>query len=176
MIYPEIFKEKMIRRMTGPDAISASALSRETNVAQSTLSKWLSNASYKPDDTGVLAMNSDKKSKRPQDWTAGEKLNAVLDSARLDEESLGSFLRENGLHETHLEQWRMQMLEGLSAKQDRHLKKKSSTDAKKVKFLERELKRKDAALAETAALLVLKKKVQQIWGVEDENTAQRSEK
>ena len=46
----------------------------------------------------------------------------------------------------------------------------------RIKELERELRRKDKALAETAALLVLKKKVQAIWGDEDDDTEPKSGK
>ena len=54
--------------------------------------------------------------------------------------------------------------------------RQSSLDAERIKQLERELRRKDKALAETAALLVLKKKVQEIWGDEDDGTDPRSER
>jgi len=47
---------------------------------------------------------------------------------------------------------------------------KKAPESKRIRELERELRRKDAALAETAALLVLKKKAQMIWGDEDDNT------
>ena len=124
-----------------------------------------------------ISMSTDKKNKRPQDWTAREKLTAVIESGGLDDEKLGAFLRENGLHETHLEQWRIQMLEGLNGRQPMSSKNRAKTsDTKKIQYLERELKRKELALAEAAALLILKKKVREIWGDEDGNTAQRKGK
>ena len=52
--------------------------------------------------------------KRPQDWNAEEKLAAVLEAAAMPDEELGAFLRRKGLHETHLKQWREQMLNGLN--------------------------------------------------------------
>jgi len=45
-----------------------------------------------------------------------------------------------------------------------------SVETQRIQALERELRRKDAALAETAALLVLKKKVRAIWGDADDTT------
>lgn len=54
--------------------------------------------------------------------------------------------------------------------------KKSTTEAKQIRGLENELRRKDKALAETAALLVLKKKVQAIWGDEDDYTVGKNGK
>ena len=98
--------------------------------------------------------------KRPQDWTAEEKLQAVIEAAGLPEAELGEFLRRQGLHEAQLQQWRDGVLAGL----EQHTKRgsrKSSPEARRVRELERELARKEKALAEAAALLVLKKKARQ---------------
>jgi transposase-like protein len=106
--------------------------------------------------------------KRPQDWSAEEKLAAVLEAAALSDEGLGAFLRSRGLHEAQLQQWREQMISGLNPSPMQRGKKAPET--KRVRELEKELRRKDKALAETAALLVLKKKAQAIWGDEDDDT------
>ena len=169
MKYSETFKSKMVRRMTGPNGLSANALSREIGIAQTTLSSWLREAS----NGKVSAMsNTNKKSRRPQDWTAEEKIAAVTEAAALSEEELGAFLRRKGLHQAQLDTWRTAMVEALGRKTPRQ--SKSSPEKRRVRELEKELRRKDKALAETAALLVLKKKVQAIWGDEDESTSSRS--
>ena len=98
-------------------------------------------------------------------------METVLEAASLSEDALGGFLRRKGLYRTHLEQWRQQMLHGLEVKKRRS---KSPAKDRQLRELEKELRRKDAALAETAALLVLKKKAQAIWGDEDDDTAPRS--
>jgi transposase-like protein len=121
-------------------------------------------------------MTKVKGPKRPNDWSAEEKLKVVMEADSLEAEQLGEFLRKKGLHQTHLEQWRLQMLDGL---QDGFSKKKTGqkkADSKRIRALEKELRRKDKALAETATLLVLKKKVQQIWGDEDEPTIRSNAK
>ena len=101
------------------------------------------------------------KGRRPQDWTAEEKLNAVLEYEKLEEEEQrGKYFRAKGLHSVHIERWKQEIIEGLKSSK---LVKKDPR-AKRIKELERELRRKDKALAETAALLVLKKKAQAIWG------------
>jgi transposase-like protein len=114
------------------------------------------------------------KTKRPQDWNAEEKLCAVLEAAALSDEELGAFLRRKGLHEAQLQQWRDQMLSGLAPAPARQGKK--APEARRIRELEKELTRKDKALAETAALLVLKKKVQEIWGDEDDDTGNKSDR
>ncbi len=111
--------------------------------------------------------------KRPQDWTAEEKLQAVIEAAGLPEAELGEFLRRQGLHEAQLQQWRDGVLAGL----ERHPKrgsKKSSPEARRVRELERELARKEKALAEAAALLILQKKARSIWGDEADDTGSKS--
>ena len=171
--YPEIFKEKMVLRMSEPGGISANALSEEVGVSQTSLSKWLRDAvGVEPVAKRVKGKSVKAKvGKRPQDWTAEEKLEAVLESASLSEQELGGYLRRKGLHEAQLEQWRRRVteasMEALSSKSSR---KKASVEAKRVRTLERELRRKEKALAETAALLVLKKKAAAIWGDEDDST------
>lgn len=110
------------------------------------------------------------KGRRPQDWTAEDKLVAVLEYEKLEEEQRGKYLREKGIHSVHIEGWKRQILEGLKGSKS---SKKDPRDTK-IRELERELRRKDKALAETAALLVLKKKAQAIWGDEDDDTEPRS--
>jgi transposase-like protein len=177
MPYPDMFKQAMIQKMSGPDAISASALSKQVNVPQSTLSKWLRMAGVGPSygfpnnahEYTKMAKITD--SKRPNDWSAEDKLKVVLEASSLDDEQLGAFLRSKGLHQTHLDQWRLQMLNALQNGFSKKKSKRNNVDAKRIRALEKELRRKDKALAETAALLVLKKKVQEIWGDEDDPTA-----
>ena len=112
--------------------------------------------------------------KTPNGWSAEEKLKAVLEAAAIPDEQLGAFLRRKGIHETHLEQWRMQMLGGLGKRGTNEKPSRRNADVKRIRSLEKELRRKDKALAETAALLVLEKKVQEIWGDEDDDTAKRN--
>jgi len=108
--------------------------------------------------------------KRPQDWTAEEKLSAVIEAAALSDEELGAFLRRKGIHGAQLKEWRQIVLSGLEKRPPR-LSKKSTAEARRIRELERELARKEKALAEAAALLVLKKKAQAIWGDGDDDTA-----
>jgi len=183
MPYSDMFKRKMIQKMTGPNPTSASALSKQVDVSQTTLSKWLRYAGIEPpfgfpNNTyeGNVPMRQTMTAKRPEDWTPEEKLTAVLEAVSLSDDQLGAYLRSKGLHETHLQQWRMQMLNGLGKMAAVKKPKHRVADTKKIQALEKELNRKDKALAETAALLVLKKKVQEIWGDEDNDMTPKSGK
>lgn len=107
------------------------------------------------------------KSRRLQDWSAQEKLDALLKYQVLGEEERGKFLREMGLHEAGIERLKQEIVEGLKLNPFGGGKK--DPRRKQVAALEREVERKNAALAEAAALLLLKKKADLIWGkVEDE--------
>jgi hypothetical protein len=160
----------MVRRMVGPRSISASALSKEVGVPQPTLSLWLKTAG------SVSAVSSDKskpRARRPEDWTPEEKLTAVMNAEDVPEAELGAWLRQKGLTEEHLRQWRELVLACFSG---RAARTSSSAERKRIQELERELKRKDKALAETAALLVLQGKMEALWAGEDEPTRQSSDK
>jgi len=178
-VYSEAFKLNMLRQMVGADAKSAIQLAAETGVGHSTLSHWLEQANNvqpmpKNGDGSRSPVHGCKPevSKRPEDWTAEEKLQAVLQASALANEELGEFLRKRGLHQIHLDEWRATVLSSLG----KHTRARKSSESKRVKELERELRRKDKALAETAALLVLQKKVQAIWGDEDDDTEPKSDK
>jgi transposase len=177
MQYSEMFKRKMVQKMTGPQAISATALSRQVDISQTTLSKWLRQAgiqssyAYPNSPQGEMMPAQKSVSKSPQNWSAEDKLKIVLEAQNIAQDQLGAFLRTKGIHETHLQQWRAQMLEGLSNKPAAKKLARPAADARKIKELEKELRRKEKALAEAAALLVLKKKVHAIWGDEDDDTA-----
>ena len=155
--YSEQFKSAMVAKIAVSDGISASALSQEVGIPQQTLSRWVKEYAKLGGNGGGRM-----KSKRPEDWTGEEKLKALLEYDKLDEEQRGKYLREKGLHSIYLQRWQWEFIEAYASKK----KKTRGGDPKqkRIKELEKELRRKDKALAETAALLVLKKKAQAIWG------------
>ena len=156
--YSEAFKARIVRRLVGPSARSANAVATEVGVSQVTLSRWLRAARSVDDMT------------RPakKQWTGAEKLRAVTETGALSGSELGAWLRREGLHEPQLIAWRAAAEAALA--EPARGRAKPSAEAKRIQELERELRRKDAALAETEALLVLKKKAQAIWGDADDTT------
>ncbi len=169
MDYTEGFRERMVRRMGGSEGISANALSRELGISQPTLSRWLRDAG-RLDFMTKSKKSQKKKSKTARRWTAQERMRVVVESSGLTDSDLGAFLRREGLHSVQLEEWRKSAVESLSPQRTRP---QDSKDAKKIRVLEKELSRKDKALAEVTALLVLKKKLEEIWGDEDDDTPTR---
>lgn len=174
MEYPEAFKKEMVHKMLGPRARATRELALETGVHQTTLSRWKREA-VKLDDMSKRKIKS--KARRPDDRTADEKLQLVLEASLLTEEELGEFLRRNGVREADLERWRQDALSGLTQKKEMPAQSKELRELKRaVQKRDKEIHRKDKALAEAAALLVLQKKVRAIWGDVDDDTEPRSGK
>lgn len=161
--YSTKFRSKMLEKMMAPGGRSANALSAEVGVAQGTLSRWLREAGSvggmksKRSPSAKQSSSSTPKHRRAQD-----KLRLLMEASALSGDELGEFLRREGIHEADLARWRESSLEGLSGKVAQTATA-NATD-KRVRNLEKEIRRKDKALAETAALLVLQKKVREIWG------------
>lgn len=163
----------MVSRLVGPHAMSAQALSKETGLAQATLSRWLREASTLK---RTMAAKDDEKpptAKQLQEWTPEEKFAVVLEASSLSEGELGVFLRSKGLTTAIVDEWREQAMVGLRGTQQ---VASTVVGSKRVKDLERELARKEKALAEAAALLILQKKVQALWGDEDDDTDPKKDK
>lgn len=167
MPYSEAFKSKMVQRMLGPNAKSANALAEETGMHQPTLSRWVRDARML---SGTMTIP-----KKTQKWTSAEKLRVVLAASQVKDDELGALLRREGAHEHLLNQWRSTILAALD---DDVAKKRRgpSPEAKELAVVQRDLLRKDKALAEVSALLVLKKKADAIWGVVDDDTNVRTGK
>jgi len=152
------FKQKMVQRLTGKSAVSSSQLARETGVRQQNLSRWLQEARSLP----IMA---DKPKPAVREWTVEQKVRVLAEASKLDGEELTTYLEGEGLKLAEYEQWRIALDEGGRA---------SASTNKRIRQLERELARKEKALAEAAALLVLKKKVETLYG-EDEDDATNGE-
>ena len=152
--YSQAFKMKMVQKMLSPNARPVGMLAKDAGVPESTLFRWREVATLRgmpsPDDE-----NASDAIKPAREWSADEKLAFVLEAAAVPDAELGAFLRSKGVLEAELREWRQQALAGLAGRRDR---KGASEDARRIRDLERELRRKDKALAEAAALLVLKKK------------------
>jgi len=161
----------MVKKMAGPGARSATSVAKESGVHQATLSRWLREAGRLRSMSDAENKSQEAEERRPQDWSAREKLQVIVEALSLSDEDLGAFLRRKGLHEAQLREWRETALGALDSRRE---KKPTKGEARRVRQLERELRRKDKALAETAALLVLKKKAQAIWGDGDGDTESRS--
>ena len=154
--YGERFKQRVVARMLPPESSSAEQLSREVGIGVETLERWRSEVQSRP--------------ARERVWTAAARLEAVIATAALDEAQVGAWCREKGIYLKDLEQWRASAGTALAQPEEvRASPQETRADKKRIKQLEAELRRKDKALAEAAALLVLSNKLSAIFhGGEDE--------
>ena len=143
-----VFKQKMVQRLTGKHAVSALQLAREMGVRQQNLSRWLQEARSLP-----IMVHTPKPAGR--EWTVEQKARVLTEGSKLDGDELTAYLEREGVKFAEYEQWRIALDEGGGA---------SAASNKRIRQLERELARKEKALAEAAALLVLKKKVDTLYG------------
>jgi transposase-like protein len=177
MVYSQTVKDAMIRKLAMPGGSSANALAKKSGISQSTLSQWLKNAPtlepmHRPQPKTAMTSPS----RRPQDLPAEERLQLVWEATRLTNEELGAFLRTHGLHEAQLQEWRQAALDALAPRRGRAERKPPATREleQRLAATERDLQRKDKALAEAATLVLLKKKVLRIWGAADDDTPERN--
>ena len=160
--YSEEFKESVVKRMMPPNPVSVSQLVKETGVSDVTLYKW--RKMYRNRGMAVPADNSN-----PENWSGEDKLAVVIETAALNEAQLSEYCRSKGLYVEQIEQWKTAALSGYqhSEQVEKEKARSRQDDKKQIRQLEKELRRKEKALAETAALLVLAKKCEAIWGDEE---------
>jgi transposase len=156
--YSIAFKQRMVERLTGKDASSAARLAKETGVRQQNLSRWLQEARSLP----VVATDKNI----VHTWTVEKKAQVLSEACRLSGEQLTAYLQREGVKLADFERWRMALEDG----------QESASAIKRIRKLERELARKEKALAEAATLLVLKKTVESLDSDEDDDAVEPSER
>jgi transposase len=148
--YGKEFKDRAVARLLPPESAAITAVSQEIGVSVATLERWRADA---------LSMPA-----RERAWTAAARLQAVIATAAMDEAQRSAWCREQGVYPTELQQWKENATAALSEIPEERASPQETRDARKrVKELERDLRRKEKALAETTALLVLSKQLQAIF-------------
>jgi len=161
MRYSKGFKISILKKILPPSEKSVPEVSKETGVSQQTIYNWLNllkNGKLENDDSEVS----------PSDRNPKEKFRLLIEGKSIDQESLGAWLRENGLHSEHLNQFEQELRDIVSDQNEKY-KEENKRLKKEKAALEKELRRKEKALAEMAALLTLKKKAEEIWGADEED-------
>ena len=153
--YGQAFKERAVARLLPPESASIQQVSQELGISVATLERWRADALATPT--------------RERVWAAAARLQAVITTAAMDEAQRSAWCRENGVYPTELQQWKDSATAALSEAPEERVTAQQSRDSKKrIKELERDLRRKEKALAETTALLVLSKKFEAILQRDEE--------
>jgi transposase len=157
--YSEEFKYSIIVRMMPPENQSVNSIARETGLSEATLYQWRNQARKK----GLAVPGGELEVER---WNTQDKFLIVMETVRLSEIELAEYCRSKGLFVEQVLAWKDACMQanGGVAQQATQLQRELRQKEQELKKLEKELRRKDSALAETAALLVLRKKANAIWG------------
>lgn len=151
--YSDEFREQALAKVFNRGKRTIQEIADESNLSIHTLKTWMSNAAQ----TNTPPPNA---AKRPQDWRPEERLQALHESHGLTDEALNAWCRQHGLFAHQLAQWKSDFCTLASARSGGDDSQTLRTLKAENQRLERELNRKDKALAEAAALLILQKKVQ----------------
>ena len=136
------FKKAVVEKLLNRGARPVAAILEEAGISSPTLYQW------KADFANIARMKN--KQERPQDRSPEEKLNALIAFENLPLDRRGEFLRKQGLHEEHLQTWRKQIEAALQPVNKQAERSERAADRRRIIELEKDLRRKDKALAETA--------------------------
>ena len=158
--YTKEFKESVLKKIESSNG-SIPKISEELNISKSTIYQWV-RAQSKVKDQDAIASNKKPSSK----WNSEDKFQVVLETYTLTEEELAAYGRRKGLYTDDIKSWRNQCIKANTtiSKDPKKVEYALKEEQQRNKILEKELRRKEKALAETAALLVLRKKAHAIWG------------
>ncbi len=158
--YQSGFKEQALRKVfarASDQTVESVAI--DLNMNAGTLRGWMKNAARDQKNPPPNPVHTNE-------WTAAQRLLALHESHDLKDEALNAWCRERGLFAHDLTKWRSDFCAPAPARS-----REESQELRQLRQanqqLQRDLNRKDKALAEAAALLVLQKKYQALWVGED---------
>lgn len=161
--YPKEMKEAIIARMIEGDE-TVTDIQRDTGVGINTLYRWRDKA------LNQKGLSATTKYKNADKWNSQDKFIVVLETANLSEIEFSAYCREKGIYPEQVKEWKEACINANDDTKERNSKasKELREERRAKEKLEKELARKEKALAEAAALLVLRKKADAIWGTDEE--------
>jgi len=156
--YSKEFKEAIVKKLLSRGDQTISEFCEANSLKLSTVTRWYSKCA------NITVMKNKKKKLK---LSAEKILKIISETYSLNEEDLGSYLRKNGLHSNQLTEWRTEILKSMYEPKN-IVHKKDGRDLE-IKSLKKNLRKKDAALAEVSALLILQKKANLLWPSPDED-------
>ena len=166
--YTDAIKSSVLAKALAPNGPSVIELAKEFNIPRATIHTWVFNMKHKDNKRKHLRQG-------PKEQSAAFKLQAVMDTLGKSEEEQSAYCRTEGIYYNQIEEWKQQIMESLGAVATASSDKMSKVKDKEnkaviqkiqgeMKQLKSDLNRKERALAELTALLVLKKKADLLWG------------
>ena len=154
-IYPKEQKEAMLAKLLPPNSMPITELSKQSGIPMTTLSGWKTKALKKMNNNKNVNLNK-------KTMTSSDKFHIIVETYALSEYDLAQYCRKNGLYVDEAKKWRSNFESSMDKEPDaiKEVKEELNEEKRKNRVLEKELNRKEKALAEAAALLVLQKKFQ----------------
>lgn len=150
--YSPEFKQSVVQKIATPGGPSITEMAKKTGVHYTSIRTW------------IQAYGNAAGMKTSKDWTPEAKLEAIIKTATMGENELGEYLRANGLHSTKIEEWKQEIYDSQKSAGRPKVDPELIQLRSKEKELSKDLHRKDRALAEMSARIVLLKKSRAIWG------------
>ncbi len=164
--YSKELKESIVSRMLPPNNINVPELVRETGIPKDTLYTWRSKARK---GSAPAQLNTHR------GLNSEEKFDIVLETATLNEVELGEYCRRKGIFPQMINAWQETCKQAHTMIVPKADQTTIRTQKEVIKSLKGELRYKEKALAEAAALLILQKKVRTLWiDPEGEKSSMRS--
>ena len=163
MRYSQELRDHILKRVLPPQSDSIERVAREEGISEQTIRNWKAQAiseNYAPSGND-----------EPEKWSSQDKFLIILETSGMSETDLAEYVRQKGLYVEQIAEWRDACINanGGMARMARSLNAALKESEKEKRRLEKELQRKEKALAEAAALLVLRKKLEAIWGKSEED-------
>ena len=159
MAYSTERRAAVLKRMEPPNAVPLRQLAKDEGISEATLHAWRRDARGK----GRLLPGPDA---GPEGWSSRDKFAAVIETAALNEADLAAYCRRRGLYAEQVQAWRAacEQANDWERVSTQRLGQATREEKRRIQALERDLARKEKALAEAAALLVLRKNAAAVWG------------
>lgn len=159
--YSEEFRASIAARLLPPNNVSVADIVKETGVPKDTLYEWRTRYRNKQ---GVSPYSG----KPTNQYSADDKLAVIIETASLNEAELGEYCRRKGLYPVQIATWKASMVQGLMSEPSKADREQNQKQLRTIQHLEKDLARKEKALAEVVALLVLQKKFQALMEAPEE--------
>jgi transposase-like protein len=158
-------KESILKKLLPPMNMTVLEVAHSEGISPKTLYHWRDALRKEGQPVPGKTLTSN-------DWSAEAKLAVIIETASMSETEISQYCREKGLFREQILEWKKNCLGGFQSgeSQVKAIKTQSKADKAEIKSLKRELRYKEKALAETAALLVLRKKLNALWGDDNEES------
>jgi len=155
--FTQDFKQGIVKKILLPGGPSIPEISKDLGIGYSTIRQWVKNHGT----AGVMS--------KSEKWSPEKKLQVIIETSSLSEGELGAYLRKHGLHSEDLESWKQNFFQAQKGPGRPRKDPALAATQKEKKKLEQDIRRKDKALAELSARVVLLKKSHLLWGVAEDD-------